>query len=329
MRNLILLVICVLSLNSCGTVYVNGLARQYYSTNQKIVNVSSVAHSGDIVIYHINEKVDRPHLKVAVLEAVGNLSTSYANLILNLKTQARVAGVDAISIIRQEVSQRNDIDIEGFSDVISVKEVVAFGIIYEENLLLKNGFPKNETIYGYNSFKKGYEEVAVKTLNVNGEIIKIEGEDNISKIIQPYSLKHLLADTENWEFYEENGKIQMRIYRNEVGLIKKCKFKYDSTGNVSEILIDASLNKPESVQIIEQKVEFEYDKKGRLFKKKIYPNINNQIIFYEERFIYKNNRLEERRLFSTTDKDENPIAKFVYTAYYELEELKEMFPELR
>jgi hypothetical protein len=329
MKNLIFLAICVLFFNSCGTAYVNGLARQYYNTNQKIVNVSTIADNQDITIYYLNEKIEKPHLKVAVFEAVGGVNASYANLILNLKTNARLEGVDAISIVKQNISQRNDVDIEGFSILTSMKEVVAYGIIYEENLRLTNRFPKNETVYGYNSFKKEYEQLAVKTLDINGLVIKTEGNDNMSKIVRPYSVKHLLTDTENWEFYEENNVVQMRIYRNQLRMIKKCTFEYDSIGNVSEIYIEVTLHKPDNIQTIDQKVKLKYDEQGRLFRKLIYPNVENGIIHYEEIFTYKNDQLKEKVLYSINDKNRNPLAKFVYSSYYKIEELKNIFPELR
>ena len=182
MKNLIFCSICVLIFSSCQTLLVNELPLKYPPNNQRIVDVETTAHNRDIAVYHINEAVKRPHLKVSILEMISHVDNSYANLILGLKEKAQVEGVDAIAIYRQGINQRSEYQIDGYGGAISFKEVVAYGIIYKENLDLKNRFPKTETVYGYDAFEKTYKETAVKTLNINQRIIEIEGKDNLSKI---------------------------------------------------------------------------------------------------------------------------------------------------
>jgi hypothetical protein len=332
MRNLIFFSVCVLIFTSCGPVFINGLQRQYYANNQKLIELSTTADNQNITIHHLNEPVGKPHLKVAILEVAGDPNISYATLILRLKEKARLEGVDAISIFKQSITQQNGIDSEGFGVLVAIKEVVAHGIIYRENIDLANRFPKREVVYAYNSADEKYEQVAVKKLNINGDLIELEGKDKLSKIVKPYSVKHLMLEIENWEFYEDKNQVKMRIYRNNAGLTKECQFQYDTLGRVDKILIEVAQQKIDQstnlINLINQKVILNYDEHNRLFRKTIYPNVNNQVVYYDEIFIYENNQLKEKVLYSLNGDTRNPIAKFVYADYYNLGELEKIFPEL-
>jgi len=329
MKNLIFYTLCLVIFGSCLSGMINGLPRQYYGDNQKLIEIETTGQNLDIVVHHLNEAVGRSHLKVAILEAVGDANASYANLILEVKQKARQENVDAIAIFKQSVSQRDGTDIEGYAITVNVKEVVAYGIIYKENLDIVNRFPKIETVYGYNSKKEEYETYAVKKLDLNQSVINVKGDDKLSKVVQPYSMKHLLRDTENWTFHEKYNKVQFRVYRNQTGLTKKCQFEYDSIGRVKNIEIDIYQENLQNNQYIYQLVNLNYDEFGRLFRKKIYPYISKKEIYYEEIFVYEENQLKEKILYTMNNETRTPIGKFIYTDYYTMEDLETIYPELK
>ncbi|MFK7946147.1 MAG: hypothetical protein AB8G11_01060 [Saprospiraceae bacterium] len=294
---------------------------------KKLVPIQTESHNNPIEVFYPGDKPSKKYYQIALLETNLNANNTYVEVINDLKTQAQQMGMDAIILIKLQLTTQSTVDWEGFSSQYNVKEGIAFGIKYDLDFSYLKDIPKVESVYVYSDTAEIYKLAGVMNYDLYNNIIDYTYPKSLYDYKYKYSIQHLLHEQLNWTTEQTKQGQDKRTYKNGE---KTCWFEYDSLDRVKNIKVLYRINSNGYTTTNTQKVKLTYDEQGRLHKKLIYPSPKNEDTYYVEVFRYDDfNRLTEKQLFLNFEGDLRPITKSFITEYYSEEVFRKMYPELK
>ncbi|MEM8968094.1 MAG: hypothetical protein AAGE93_16870 [Bacteroidota bacterium] len=226
-----------------------------------LVDFPLLPHTEDVPVYFPHDTLpDEEYLRVGVLEARGGEFTSYNELIRRLQFQAQERGVDAIQLMNKEVEA---------DEYYGTSILSGIGIKYIKSLDYLNDFVRSQEIYltnGNHVSPDSSQWVSKIWFDFNGEVERVEGDQNYAQFIRKYSLDYLLYSiSRRWRYaVDEYGELRLRVNYSATGAVNlRAWFSYQMRERPNFIRIREYPSRAEST------LWFAYDVEAKMLKKRI------------------------------------------------------------
>jgi hypothetical protein len=241
-------------------------------------------------VFFNNELPSEAFYKVQIVDAVAPVNASYDELLLVLKQNAQVVGIDAVIIINKEqATQYNNVsDRLELSDTVIYRErqiatsyqrISAIGLKYFSKINYMDSIVKSTII---DEYENGKPRKLYITFDYYGNIV--QGNDKYANEfytdnILPFDIsRQLSGDVAYWEYCREDNKIlSFRLKENDVTYIYAAidPFGTSRTSTIHYKFFDPGSNKNSKFDL-----QCFFDTDGRLTEKRLLKK--NQIIWKEK-----------------------------------------------
>ena len=232
----------------------------------RLANLPTEPHHREVTILFPTDPLpSAPYLRVGMLEARGGQYTSYNELIRELQLQGQELGVDAVQLFDKQYIEET-----GGSEVIDTyvsSTLSGLGILYVENAAYLRQYVQAKELYGYNDSTQQYDRLVCRTaLSYDGTPPSIAGNVLYAGFFTKYDLDHLYyEETDDWRYsIDQYGRVDQRSYRPQGTLRKKCKFTFNTLGQITEVRIRYIASPP-----WEERMQLQYDEAGQVIEKTI------------------------------------------------------------
>jgi hypothetical protein len=322
----ICLLLGVLWMSSCS------IYQQYPNAERNLTPIPTPSHENKVDVFFPNEEIKEEYVKVKVLEVRGTDNATYQNMLNRLKEVGQEAGVDAILILKNSSTASfttDETSFEAFTEVLTGEEIpdnvqpivrqklYGLGVKYVKNINYLDQIRKKRKVFLHEGNDK--VEVASASLDLQGNIEKIEGDRDIWFEMYGYSLDHLLyEDDPSWSFFRESKRL-VRLKKSGLNPAKKVTLHY-GMGNYLAFMVVHDYYFAEGYQRKRKSIiDFLYDKKTKKIRGKVIKK-HDKSELYEELIYNENQVLQERILYKVSGENKTPYLSESYD-YFDNSEL--------
>ncbi|QHT71064.1 hypothetical protein GXP67_32640 [Rhodocytophaga rosea] len=303
-----LFLVCACLLSSCYKI-------PYRSTPQ-LVNIPLVPHTNEVELYFTNElPANKAYYEVIGLSAEGG--TDYNALLLQLKKQAKQAGVDAVIHINNTNATYTSSD----GGQYSTQVVKGVGIKYRDNMSHIEQYIKSKKVFKLSDSGNSVLIYEAPFDMLGHELKKDRKPDPLyTRFVRDFSFDYLLYETDRWAYsMDEKRRVLQRNHYADPYLNNSdftCYFEYKSNDELESIQIKYPSNRKQNVY-----VELEYASKDKVSAKNIYAKYNKKNLLYVEKLEYDaQNRISQTTLYKVEAGKQIPFLQTNYS-YYTMDDL--------
>lgn len=324
----ICLLLGVIWMSSC-TIY-----QPYPNTERNLTPIPTPSHENKVEVFFPNEEIKEEYVKVKVLEVRGTGNTSYQNMLNRLTEVGQEAGVDAILILKNSSTASfttDETSFEAFTEVLTGEEIpdnvqpivrqklYGLGVKYIKNINYLDQIRKKRKIFLHEGNDK--VEVASASLDLQGNIGKIEGDRDIWFEMYGYSLDHLLYEDDlSWSFFRENNRL-VRLKKSGLNPAKKVTIQYGMGNYLAFMIVNDYYFSDGYQRRRKSTIDFLYDKKTKKVRGKIIKK-DDKSELYEELIYDENQIIKERILYKVKGENKTPYLSESYDYFDNIELVK-------
>jgi hypothetical protein len=163
-------------------------------------SIPTFSHTKPIDLYYPEEKKpEGNYVRLGVLEVSLANYVAYNELVKILCKEAQIVGADALFLYQKHYLSNSYLDSDGTNSTSSNSSLNALAIKYIDSINYLDRLLKEAVVIHQNndSLKISYDYFGKATSTLGNDA-------HYRKYIKPYRLQHLLYDTENWVYMEQN-----------------------------------------------------------------------------------------------------------------------------